>query len=196
MTAAEKLSYICHSPFFAWFHALSLRVVPPCFVSSIFSWKPLFAYENSLHLSPEILLYDLHIPEPETCLGESTNMHVFSLSVLTFPLLSLLVSAHFNLISPPARGFDEDLLGAYPCGGQNVVSDNRSMFPLTGGTIQLKMGHDQAQIQVVLAMGNNPGDSGPFNVSLVPIFQEEGLGNFCLGDVVCESHMRRSSNNK
>ena len=115
-------------------------------------------------------------------------MHFLALSAIISPLFSLLVTAHFQLQSPPARGFDEDKLDEYPCGSQNTASSNRSMFPITGGPIQLKMGHDRAEVQVNIALGNDAVDGNAFNVSLVPIFQEEGLGEFCLGDVVRHSH--------
>ena len=39
-------------------------------------------------------------------------------------------AAHFQLNWPPARGFDEDTLPQYPCGGQNVVTTNRTEVPL------------------------------------------------------------------
>jgi hypothetical protein len=97
-------------------------------------------------------------------------------------LLLPLVAAHFNLDYPKARGFDEDLLVKFPCGGQNEVSKTRTDWPLKGkAPIQLTMGHDQALVQVLLAVGNDPGDN--FNVVLVPTFQEMGLNQFCLGDV-------------
>ncbi|CAC9893335.1 unnamed protein product [Aureobasidium pullulans] len=44
-----------------------------------------------------------------------------------------LVSAHFELIYPAARGFDEDNLGQFPA------------FPITGAPIQLLMGHTSAK---------------------------------------------------
>lgn len=56
------------------------------------------------------------------------------------------------------------------------------MFPLTGGPIQLNMEHDHAEVQVLLALGNVPADN--FNIVLQPIFMEEGIGKFCMGDVV------------
>ncbi|KAL8683488.1 MAG: hypothetical protein Q9186_000528 [Xanthomendoza sp. 1 TL-2023] len=103
------------------------------------------------------------------------------LILLTLPLLASLGSAHFTLSFPQVRGYDEDNLGTFPCGGQNTVSSNRTAWPLDGGSIQLKMGHDHSAVQVLLALGNDPGSN--FNVVLVPTTQEEGLGQFCLNDV-------------
>ncbi|KAG9515538.1 hypothetical protein KCV07_g7298, partial [Aureobasidium melanogenum] len=90
-----------------------------------------------------------------------------------------LASAHFKLIYPAARGFDEDLLVEFPCGGQNTVSSNRTQFPITGAPIQLLMGHTEAKVQVLMALGNDPGIN--YDITLVPTFQEQGPQNFCMG---------------
>jgi hypothetical protein len=90
-----------------------------------------------------------------------------------------LASAHFKLIYPAARGFDEDLLVQFPCGGQNTVSSNRTQFPITGAPIQLLMGHTEANVQVLMALGNDPGIN--YDITLVPTFQEQGPENFCMG---------------
>ena len=99
-------------------------------------------------------------------------------------LLLPLALAHFELESPSARGFDEDQLTNYPCGGQNSVSSNRTQYPLSGGPIQLRMGHDHAELQVNLALGNEAVDGNAFNVNILPIVQQEGLGEFCIGALV------------
>lgn len=96
-------------------------------------------------------------------------------------LLLPLVSSHFTLDSPKARGFDEDKLGTFPCGGQDTVGD-RIPWPITGGNIQLSMEHDQTNVQALLALGNDVGDH--FNIILVPTLREQGLGDFCLKGVV------------
>lgn len=100
-------------------------------------------------------------------------------SQLLLAALLPLVSAHFELVYPVPRGFDEDILGTFPCGGQNTVSSNRTSFPLSGAPIQLYMGHTEAHVEVLLALGNDPGSN--FNITLVPTFQEEGPQNFCMG---------------
>jgi hypothetical protein len=43
------------------------------------------------------------------------------------------------------------------------------------------MGHDTAAVQVLLALGNDPGSD--YNLTLLPTIQEVGLGKFCLGAV-------------
>ncbi|KAI9657466.1 MAG: hypothetical protein M1821_003148 [Bathelium mastoideum] len=108
-----------------------------------------------------------------------------SLRSILLTLLPL-ASAHFNLNYPPARGFNEDTLSTFPCGGQNTVSSKRTTWPV-GGPIQLDMGHTSTNVQVLIAMGNDPGDA--FNTILVPTFHENGPQNFCLGSVNLPSGM-------
>ena len=106
---------------------------------------------------------------------------MFSILLSTFLLLPS-VLGHFKLVSPPARGFDEDTLGTFPCGGQDSVAKTRTPWPLKGGPIQLDMEHDRVLAQVLLGLGNNPGSS--FNIVLQKTVQQEGIGDFCFGDVV------------
>jgi hypothetical protein len=109
-------------------------------------------------------------------------------STVTFLAAILpLVSAHFRLVYPAARGFDEDVLGNFPCGGQKV-SANRTSWPITGGPIQLQMGHVTSSVEVLLGLGNDVGSS--FNITLVPIFQEQGLGQFCMSGVTVPSDLK------
>ena len=49
------------------------------------------------------------------------------------------------------------------------------------------MEHDESAVQVLLGMGNNPGDA--FNTVLVRTIQERGIGQFCISDVVLPSDM-------
>lgn len=101
-----------------------------------------------------------------------------------FPLISFLTftSAHFKLDVPPSRGFNEDTLGSFPCGGQ-ALSSSRTQIPLSKPEvfIALEMGHDQSAVQVLLALGNDPGSH--FNITLVHTFGQTGLGAFCLPNV-------------
>lgn len=107
-------------------------------------------------------------------------MKVLNLQIVSGLLPS--VSAHFLLNYPEARGFDEDKLVSFPCGGQNLPSSNRTLWPLAGGPIQLNMQHDRVAVQVLLGLGDDVGVN--FNITIVPIFQEEGFGDFCMGGVV------------
>ncbi|KAL8724769.1 MAG: hypothetical protein Q9181_006681 [Wetmoreana brouardii] len=81
------------------------------------------------------------------------------MKLIILTLISL-ASAHFTLDYPQVRGFDEDNLGTFPCGGQDTISSN---------------------LQVLLALGNDVTDG--FSTVLVPTTQEQGLGKFCLSDV-------------
>ena len=49
------------------------------------------------------------------------------------------------------------------------------------------MGHVKSAVQVYLGLGNDVGSN--FNVTLVPIFQEQGLGEFCMSDVTMPSNL-------
>lgn len=93
-------------------------------------------------------------------------------------LLAPLAAAHFKLDFPPARGFDEETLPTFPCGGQNTVSSNRTQWPLTGGSIALTMGHIQTNIAVFIGIGNDVGSG--FNTVVRQTFGEQGLGAFCM----------------
>ncbi len=123
----------------------------------------------------------------------------FNLALL---LLAPLASAHFDLKYPLPRGTDHAKSTEGPCGGltshaepasQKVKRHNgedhskdgsikRTEWPLDGGQVELRMGHDRAMVQVVLGLGNNPGASD-FNIVLVPTVEEQGTGSFCLPEV-------------
>jgi len=102
--------------------------------------------------------------------------------------------AHFTLKYPASRGFDEDKEPNFPCGGFDTVSSQRSDFPITGGPIQINLGHQQTNVAVYLAVGDNPGDG--FSVVLHPQFQVAGYGDFCLGDVSIPSNLNITEGTK
>lgn len=107
---------------------------------------------------------------------------MLSQTLLPLITLPLLASAHFKLIYPPARGFDEEILGTGPCGGQPQSDNpNRTVVSLTSIPVALVMGHDQTVIQMLLGLGNSPDDS--FNITLDHTFAEQGEGDFCLPSV-------------
>ena len=113
-------------------------------------------------------------------------MHTSS-NLLALAALTSLTTAHFNLNFPAARGFDEDKLGTFPCGGQDTVSSTRTPYPLTGGQIALSMGHIDANVEVLIAIGNDPGSA--FNTILRPTFKEQGLGAFCMTGIEIPSSL-------
>ncbi|KAF7715352.1 Uncharacterized protein PECH_001416 [Penicillium ucsense] len=104
---------------------------------------------------------------------------------MKFSLLSLalapLAAAHFHLQYPESRGFDENTMAQFPCGGLSQ-SANRTKVPISGSLpVSLRMGHSRTAVEVLLALGTNPGDN--YNVTLVHTFQINGLGQFCLPHV-------------
>jgi len=108
--------------------------------------------------------------------------------------LAPVVLAHFNLEYPSTRGFDEDKESTGPCGGFDTVSSQRADFPISGAPIQLKLGHQQTNLAVYLAVGDNPGNG--FSVVLHPQIQESGFGEFCLGDVSIPSNLNVTDGTK
>lgn len=116
----------------------------------------------------------------------SIAIHFLTMQFKTFNLLALLpllplTTAHFILNWPVGRGFDDDNAVKFPCGGFDTVTSNRTQFPLSGGPIQLDMHHTETRIAVYLALGNDPGSN--YNIVLRKQLTEQGLGNFCLGQV-------------
>jgi hypothetical protein len=107
-----------------------------------------------------------------------------TLTALTLLPLAL---AHFELKYPATRGFDEDKESTFPCGGYNDVSSQRADYPMSGGPIQLNMGHTQTNVAVYLAVGDKPGDG--FSVVLRPQLQVDGYGDFCLGGIQIPSSL-------
>ncbi|KAK2746501.1 hypothetical protein FQN57_003127 [Myotisia sp. PD_48] len=104
------------------------------------------------------------------------------ISLLSAALLPL-TAAHFQVVEPPTRGSDTDKMTTFPCGGYDTPSSSRTQISLDDPrvAIAMKMGHDQAAVQVLLGLGNNPGSN--FNISVVPTFRQMGLGDFCLSSV-------------
>ncbi|KGO75942.1 hypothetical protein PITC_058660 [Penicillium italicum] len=103
-------------------------------------------------------------------------------SFLAFTAIVPLASAHFKLMYPTSRGFDEDTMPTFPCGGMSQ-SSNRTKLPLSGGSfpVALEMHHSLTAVEILLSLGSNPGDN--FNIVLSPTFQVKGLGEFCLPHV-------------
>ena len=93
-------------------------------------------------------------------------------------LLLPLVQAHYKLLRPAPREFDTSKEGSGPCGGSTTPASNRSTWSLDGDTISLSMGHDHSRLQILLGLGNDPGNS--FNIPILPTSQQEGMGALCL----------------
>lgn len=99
--------------------------------------------------------------------------------------LAAMVSAHFHLLSPTARGFDADKMPTFPCGDLAQMTE-RTKIPLSGSLpIALKMGHTQTAVTVLLGLGNDPANK--YNITLHPTFGIKGAGNFCLAKVLYDA---------
>jgi hypothetical protein len=105
---------------------------------------------------------------------------MLSNTILALSLIPLSL-AHFTLDFPKARGFDDDKEPDFPCGGFNDVQQQRADFPISGGPIQLNMGHEQTNVAVYLAVGEKPGSG--FSIVMRKQLMVTGLGNFCMGQV-------------
>ena len=112
-------------------------------------------------------------------LSSSLLLTIYTLLVLTPPTYAL-----FQLNYPPARGYNTTTLPLFPCGGFNTPepATNRTPFPIAGGPIQLTMDQERAEVQVLLGLGSDVGVG--FDVVIVGVFEEVGMGGFCVGGVV------------
>lgn len=108
-------------------------------------------------------------------------------SLLALFAALLPVSAHFELNYPTVRGFNEDNTGTAPCGGFDTPASERTPISTTSLALALRMGHDQNAVQVLMGMGDNPGNN--FNITLLPTFRQEGLGEFCLPEIPLPSNL-------
>ena len=99
------------------------------------------------------------------------------LALLSLPLLA---SAHFELHFPVSRGDNDETQASFPCGGLDT-SANRTAVSLTSIPVSVELGHTENLFQIVLAIGNDVGES--FNTVILPTIQEFGPGEFCLGDI-------------
>jgi hypothetical protein len=114
---------------------------------------------------------------------------MLSTAILALSLLPVTL-AHFQLTWPTARGFDDDKAGNFPCGGFDSVQQSRTDYPMSGGPLQLKMGHDLTHVAVYLAVGSNPGSN--YNTVLRQQFVVTGLGDFCMAQISIPSGMNIS----
>jgi len=118
---------------------------------------------------------------------------MLSNSLLALSFLPL-TFAHFQLKYPTARGFDDDKEGNFPCGGFDDVQTQRTNFSISGGPIQLEMGHPQTNLAVYMAIGDNPGTG--FSIVAKPQLTVDGLGNFCMGSIAVPSGLNVADGTK
>ncbi|EED15362.1 GPI anchored protein, putative [Talaromyces stipitatus ATCC 10500] len=101
--------------------------------------------------------------------------------------LASVATAHFTLDWPVSRGFNEDTMPTFPCGGFNTPVSNRTVIALDAHSIpvDITFHHTQTAVSYLLALGNDPGSS--FNITLGPTLAATGLGEFCLPDISLSS---------
>jgi hypothetical protein len=92
--------------------------------------------------------------------------------------LFLSASAHFSITFPEARGDNDKTQAQSPCGGINTPSKDRTEWPIAGGQLAFRAGHAEAKTAVYLSLGNNPAKED-FNITIVDVFTQVGLGEFC-----------------
>lgn len=107
------------------------------------------------------------------------------MKILILPpaLLASLTAAHFTINYPPSRGTNEKTQSEFPCGGFSKPS-SRTMISLSSPRfpISVDLGHDQTAVRFLLAVGSAPGTN--YNITLSKTFRVEGLGEFCVPDVI------------
>ncbi len=80
-------------------------------------------------------------------------------------------SPHWDFLTDSEQGANVD---------QTTSAENRTEWPLTGGSIALDVSHPWALTYVNLGLGNNVTS---FNITLVPGFNQTGNGTFCWPEV-------------
>ena len=109
---------------------------------------------------------------------KTTQITLTALAALAAIFSLPLTSAHFLMVYPASRGFDDAKIATFPCGGFDTVSKNRTLFPLSGGEISLEMADTSSNIEVLIGLGNNVGNG--FNQVIRQTFAQTGEGNFCM----------------
>ncbi|CRG88864.1 putative protein AFUA_6G02800 [Talaromyces islandicus] len=107
-------------------------------------------------------------------------------ALILSPLLPI-AAAHFTLDWPPARGFDEDKMPTFPCGGFGTPSSNRTSIALAASVlpVDITFHHSETSVSYLLALGSSPGEN--FNITLEPTLGAHGLGEFCLPNIPLDS---------
>ncbi|PGH02318.1 hypothetical protein AJ79_07657 [Helicocarpus griseus UAMH5409] len=95
-------------------------------------------------------------------------------------LLLKLTSAHFSVEYPYWRGDSYSTQYTRPCGGVNVTN-NRTQWPLDGGSILFSPSHPWAITYINLGLGSD--DTVIFNISLIENFNQTGNGTLCFPKV-------------
>ncbi|CZT08592.1 uncharacterized protein RAG0_13597 [Rhynchosporium agropyri] len=110
---------------------------------------------------------------------------MFANSVASALCLASLTIAHFTIDYPEMRG-DSFANGAsqyvYPCAGVNQTAQtNRTLWPLDGGSVKLKLHHKWTYLWINLGLG---AEYPSFNISLTPsLLNQTGNGTLCIPKV-------------
>lgn len=65
--------------------------------------------------------------------------------------------------------------------GSKRLANSQIDFPISGGPIQVRFGHQQTNVAIYMAIGDNPGTN--FNIVAQQQLQVSGYGEFCFGNV-------------
>ncbi|KAG1757901.1 hypothetical protein EDB19DRAFT_1659702 [Suillus lakei] len=105
-------------------------------------------------------------------------------SIAIAAVLSTAVRAHFQMQYPIPRGpFVEDSEPSF-CDGYTDAVDNRTVFPLSNGIINMNSEHPLWSAGVIVSTDQDPNTFSDFNSSsgyqiVVPFFQQSGEGLYC-----------------
>ncbi|KAJ8588208.1 hypothetical protein M405DRAFT_820069 [Rhizopogon salebrosus TDB-379] len=105
-------------------------------------------------------------------------------SIVFATVLSTAVQAHFQLQYPIPRGpFVQDSEPSF-CDGYNDAVDNRTVFPLSNGIININSEHPLWTAGVLVSTFQDPNNFSDFNSSSgyqmgVQFFQQSGEGLYC-----------------
>ncbi|KAG1749698.1 uncharacterized protein EDB91DRAFT_1046516 [Suillus paluster] len=108
---------------------------------------------------------------------------IFS-SIALVAFISTAVQAHFQLQYPIPRGpFVQDSEPTF-CDGYTNAVDNRTVFPLSNGVINMNSEHPLWSAGVIVSTYQNPINFSDFNSSsgyqlAVQFFQQSGEGDYC-----------------
>lgn len=100
-----------------------------------------------------------------------------------------------DLVSPIIQQYNINLPYLINTSGAGVnqsrSNTNRTLWPLTGGSVLLHVSHPWAITYVNLGLGGD--NTTVFNVSLVPNFNQTGNGTFCLPAIKLPSNLAVSN---
>ncbi|KAG1777434.1 hypothetical protein EV702DRAFT_1103276 [Suillus placidus] len=105
-------------------------------------------------------------------------------SIAVAVVLSTVVQAHFQMQYPIPRGpFVQDSEPTF-CDGYTDAVNNRTLFPLSNGIINMNSEHPSWTAGVIVSTYQDPNNFSDFNSSsgyqtVVPFFRQNGEGLYC-----------------